>query len=98
MQYAPEAEQETATRLVDAALKRGWSISVWEGEGWLHHNSTDRAAILDDLDATEEATLVFYHGTRRVGSVLLYWGNGEDLISDHSDTMEIEVLVKELQP
>lgn len=84
--YASKIEQTIVNAIVDSALSRGYSISVYDGEEYALRRSTDKRAILDAVCSTDHDTLRFYNGDRKVGWVLLIWGNGCDLISDWSDT------------
>ena len=93
-------ETAIARRLVAAAIAAGYLISVRdgiEGDGELTvQNSTDLRTISDALQTTEGDKLILRTAAaphRMVGTVTLIWGNGEDLISDHTDTPAIDALV-----
>lgn len=86
--YASPVERKIATALVDEILRRGYTISVFDGEETTLSKSNDREAIFDFLATTDMDTLRLYRGGMHEGSILLIWGNGEDLISDHSDVPE----------
>ena len=80
------AEMMIASRLIRAALDSGYLVSVWDGEDYAVVHSDDKETIIEALGSTDEDMLMFYRpgGTRKVGWVLLVWGNGEEIISDSS--------------
>jgi hypothetical protein len=79
-------EVAIASRLIDAILAEGYRVSVWEGEDHAIENSTDKAAIMAALASTcMDWINVHDEKGHRVGAILLVYGNGEDLISDHID-------------
>lgn len=78
-------EKRIARQVVTRLLDNGYSISVWEGEDFaiLKSNSIER--IMKALASTDSDVLRAYDADDNpMGSVLLVWGNGEDLISDGS--------------
>lgn len=92
-------ERRIAERLVDDILKAGHTISVYDGEETTLSKSSDRAAILGAMGTTCFDWLNVFDGDRRVGGIMLVWGNGADVISDYSwpsagDETEIEALQK----
>lgn len=88
--HATEIERKIAHKIVDDALTAGFSISVYDGEETTVKQARDRAVILDAMATTGSDRLVMYREGRHCGWVLLIWGNGADLLSDHAanDTME----------
>jgi hypothetical protein len=96
---ANPVEAAIALRLIDAGIAAGYSISVYEGEGWALERSTDRKTIMKALASTCMDRLYFFTDDGvRLGWVLLVYGNGEDLISDNIVCDEIEALLKVAQP
>jgi hypothetical protein len=92
-------EAKIAALLVDAILAAGHSVTIWEGGGYAIKRATDRAAILDALASTDsDCVNVFDASGKRLGEVLLIYGNGEDLISDHTDNDAIQALVDHASP
>jgi hypothetical protein len=92
-------ERTQANKLVDAALAKGWTVSVCDGEEWTVKKSTDAKAIKASLMSTDEDILRFRRadGTK-IGMVVLVYGNSpEELFSDHSDNEEINALVKSVE-
>lgn len=95
--YTNPVEAVLAKRLLDKALKRGWRVSVYDGEEWTVKQSADRQTILDALATTEADTLLFRDADgQKIGRVWLIWGNGEDLISDSSDVPALNELIDEV--
>lgn len=82
----PEGIERTiCERIVDDALSAGYSIAVWEGEDWALKASRDRAVILSSMASTDEDTLFLKdRDGRRVGSILLVYGNGNEVVADHT--------------
>ncbi len=83
--YATPAEKTIVGRLIRAAHKQGWTISVHDGEEWALKRSRDLAAVRAALASTDSDNVVFRDvNGEPMGSVLLIWGNDEDVISDMS--------------
>lgn len=88
------SELQIATKLVRAALAAGYSVSVNDGEAWPVSKSHDEAEILAALQSTDSDTLRLRSPLGDfVGNVLLIWGNGEDVISDHTDNKATRAVV-----
>lgn len=89
-------EKSVAAALVDAALSRGLTVSVCDGEAYPVKRSTDRAAILAALWSTDEDRLILRRDGALVGWILLVWGNeadGSDLVADYSDNEATQAIV-----
>jgi hypothetical protein len=88
-------ERKIVSSVIDSALARNYTISVYDGEEYSLKRSTDKSEILKALASTESDVLHFRteHGAR-IGWVWLIYGNGEDIISDWSDNKETDELVK----
>ena len=97
---AHKDEANIARKLVKLALERGYSVSVNDGEEWTLHHSRKLQTILDAMATTDcdVLQLTEYPNPRGdiVGWVWLVWGNGEDLISDITDTEAMEEFCEEL--
>ncbi len=88
-------ERRIASKLVERILAKGYVISVFEGEQWCLSRSSDKAHIFAALASTDSDTLrIRTVDGAPVGSIVLIWGNEDDLISDASDSEEIEELCK----
>lgn len=81
--------------LVGEALKRNFTVSVFDSEEWTVKKSSDKAEIMDAIFTTDMDTLALHRadGTR-VGNVLLVYGNdGPDVVSDYTCAPEIEEIM-----
>lgn len=79
-------ENTIIERLVDRALSLGYAVSVMDGEAFPVKRSTDKKTIIEAMASTDEDKLIFRNAEGgKIGSVWLIYGNGEDLISNHSD-------------
>ncbi|MGV7193562.1 hypothetical protein [Xanthomonas axonopodis] len=79
--------------LVDAALAKGYSVSVHDGEEWTVRRSTDRDALIDALGTTDEDSVRFYDNGSPVGTVWMVYGNRDwSTIADSTVSPEIEAL------
>ena len=99
--YTTPGERGTATRLVRAALRAGYTVSVYDEEEWTVKRSGSEAVILPELASTETNTLLFRRNGETVGSMLLIWGNdetGEELIADYTDNDAMQALANAAQP
>lgn len=87
--YAPIAAVKSATRLVDAALASGYTVSVNDGEEWTVKKSTDRKVILDAMGTTGEDRLMVRNAAGdKIACYYLIYQNGSDVLSDWSYTDE----------
>ncbi len=93
MNIADPLERKIAAAIVDEAIRRDCTITVYDGGGCPVIGSNDREAILGALGTTGWDTLYFVREYRRIGWVTLVWGNGCDLISDASDTTGMDDLL-----
>ena len=90
--YASPAERRITTSLIKAALDDGYSVHVHDGEELVLSHSRNLQDILDVLASTDHDVVTFWRA-KNIGSLVLIWGNGEDLISDGTASMDIDVLV-----
>ncbi len=91
-----QIENEIATALVDAALAAGYTLSVHDGVEVALAKSSDRPAILGAMASTDEDTLILWRNNQRIGGIWLIYGNGSELISDHTDNADVEALVAQV--
>jgi hypothetical protein len=89
-------EAEIINRLITAILNHGYCISVYDGEEYALERSYNQAAIQEETSATDETTYRMYsrEGDYK-GFFWLIHGNGEDVISDHSDNFICEEIFNE---
>lgn len=84
-QYCSKEEAAIATKLVDTLLAKGCTISVSDGEEWTVKTSTNRDGILNALNTTDADTIrARTPNGDKLGDFDLIWGNGCDLLSDHT--------------
>ena len=90
-------EKQIAERIVDKALAAGYTISVYDGEEWPLKRSINRPDILAAMYSTDSDVLRFRwpESSHAVGSIMLVYGNGEDVVCDYSDNEAMAALVKE---
>lgn len=90
-------ERRTITRLLAAAFRNRYTISVNDGEEWTVKNSRSSDEICAALATTGEDILLIRNRTgMSLGRIYLVWGNAEDgaeLIADYNDEPEINRLV-----
>lgn len=87
-----ETEGRICRRLITHALAAGYCISVNDGEDWVVKKSRNIVEIIGAMSSTDSDVLTFRDPTdkstnnvgRKVGSVVLIYGNGNDVISDYS--------------
>lgn len=73
-------------RLITAILDRDLTISVYDGEEFSVNKSRDRALIERETAATCETYYILFDDKQvQRGAIWLIHGNGEDVISDHTD-------------
>lgn len=83
------------SRLVNEAIRKGWSISVHDGEEYAVKRATKANKVLAALAWTDMDDLIFRDVNHFViGFVSLVYGNEPGVvISDHSDNDDINALV-----
>ena len=95
------SELSIAKAIISRGLAAGYQVSVWEGEGYALRYSRDIAAIMEALQSTDEDVIHFSQHVNEgkgafrkyLGWVMLVWGNGEDVVADHSYNEVIDRLV-----
>lgn len=83
-------ERHIVGKLVDALLADGYSLSVScdGGETREIEKSTDKAAILKEIMASDEDYVYCHKDGRRPHIFLVYGNSGWDVISDYSESLE----------
>lgn len=94
LKYASEEERAITRKLVGDLLAAGCDLSVYDGEEWVLRRSADEQAVLEALNSTDHDGIAVYLDDERLGDIVLIWGNGADLISNYSDSEELEELIK----
>lgn len=87
-------ETQIAHRIISKALKAGYTVSVNDGEEWALKRSSDRSAICAAIQSTDHDYLRFRNAAgENLGWVMLVWGNGDCVVSDHIDNDAMRALV-----
>lgn len=96
MRYTTPTERRIARALIMGAIRRGWTVSVYDGYDWTLKNATALTSVTNAL-ATTDADLLHFTSAEQTGTgqIWLTWGNDEDLIHDHSDNAAMRSLVAE---
>lgn len=94
MQTDRQIEQAIVNVLVDTALVKGYTISVYDGEAYPVQRSNDKKTIITGMFSTDEDWLIFRHNGLKVGKVFLVYGNGYDVIADWSANTATDDLLK----
>lgn len=89
-----QKEEVIVKAIIESALCRGYSISIFDGEEVAIAKSTDPEAILKKMFATDAEELIVYdhHCVRRGTAYLIYGNDGHDVISDH--TLGLEAILR----
>jgi hypothetical protein len=106
MERPEELERRIVGQIIDGALAAGYEIDVNDGEETTLEKSSSKSDILAAMFSTDSDILTLYTGagsltdlgiiepSRRVGSILLIWGNGRDVIGDYSDKPAIDAVLE----
>ena len=90
-------EKKICERIVDKALAAGYTISVYDGGAWPLKRSSNRPDILAAMYSTDSDTLRFRlpDSGEIVGSIMLVYGNGADVVCDYTDNAAMIALTRE---
>jgi len=87
-----EMERAIAGRFAQTVIDAGLTISVDNGEYISLRKSSDVDAVIKDLMACDMDWLHVHDGEKRIGTLLLVYGNdGYDVICDYSVSLEAYV-------
>jgi hypothetical protein len=85
---ASDIEKKIVGRLVTDILATGVTVSIYDGEEFALEDSNDEAAIYAALSSTDTDRIYIHDLSRkRVGWILLVWGNDVDIISDYTTNL-----------
>jgi hypothetical protein len=92
------AEKRMCVALVTACLKRGFAVSVCDGEEWTVTRSTDKATILAALFSTDDDLIAIRDaaGNKAGWFRLIYGNDGHDVVSDFSANEVCEAIWDEV--
>ncbi len=92
-------ERRICRRFILLALKRGYTISVDNGDEIVLVKSSNVKKIMSEMFSVDEESLVVYNHGSFVGRACLVYGNdGWDVIADHTTSPAMDSLMNELQP
>ena len=82
-----EEEKDIVRKLVELGLKNGATfVSVHDGGAWCLNRALTVDKVMESVASTDMDTIRFRDANDKyLGQFDLVWGNGEDVISDHSD-------------
>ena len=89
------AYKKVGSKLIDAALERGYTLSLVDGESTVVRKSNDAKRLKSHLCSTDEDILVVYNlSGDHIGHIYLMYGNAvEETIFDYTWNPLIEALV-----
>lgn len=94
-EYASASERKIVNRILETALAEGFSVSVYDGEEWTLHNSTDGNVIREALASTDMDVIRIRDSVHDfIGDIHLVWGNDEDVISDTTCDLRLDELLR----
>ena len=90
-----QIEIDITKKLIAHILAEGYDLGVNDGEETTLARSGDAGEIFEHLRSTEMDYLYVVNrpNDKFLGEILLIWGNGQDVISDHSNSQVIDDLV-----
>ncbi|TXR49878.1 hypothetical protein [Phyllobacterium endophyticum] len=92
-EHLSHIEKRIIKLVIEGALRRGWTIAVYDGEEWVLKPSSDAAAILKETAATDETVYSFRdEDGKTLGRMYFVHGNDEDVISDMTDNEHMRAL------
>ena len=103
MKTVQEMERAIIRKLVEDALRNGYTVKLNDGDRMVatvyaltpEDIEEQTQTLMQDIQATDEEYLIFYVGESRIGYVFLVYGNdGHDVIADCTDTTEMRELLK----
>lgn len=90
-----DIERQIAEKLVRAAISSGFLITVDDGGALPIKRSSNAELILAAMFSSDGDTLIIRKPDGdRVGCIALIYGNGADVIADHTDNAVIGELVR----
>ena len=91
-------EKKIVGLILNSAYSSGYTCRLYDGESWVTDKNATIKEIMYYLMTTDEETLVIYDESgKRVGSIFLVYGNnGYDVITDHTDNIEINDILSEV--
>ncbi len=82
-------EKKICKRLINTIHKQGYKFDINDGEEDVIRHSRDKKAAFEALFSTDEDYIIVRNDEgQRLGSIWLIHGNGIDVISDYSTSLE----------
>jgi hypothetical protein len=81
-------EKRIITQAAKSLIEAGYSVRVFDGEEFATEKTTDLKTIMAEVFATEETYFYAYQGDTYGGCVWFIHGNGSDVITDNSASLE----------
>jgi len=93
-----ELERRMASALVKACLRRGFSVTIDNGEDKPIKKSRNYRAIMNEMWQTDEEHVVIFdaEGKRRGWFFLVYGNDGYDLVADYGITEATDAIWNEV--
>lgn len=91
-----DIELPIARHLIRHILSEGFEIALHDGEEIAVPRTRNFDALNDGLASTDYDNLIIYlsGAPKRIGAITLIWGNGCDVLSDHTDNETLEKLTR----
>jgi hypothetical protein len=86
--YCTATEKRIAKAVVCRLINLGYELAIDDGEEIVTPITQDTKTLYDAMNSTEMDRVHAYVGGQHKGSALLVWGNGEDVLSDYSTSLE----------
>ncbi len=92
----PEHDKAAVTKAIRAALRRNWTVSVWDSEEWTIKRGNNEAAILDACGNTDFENLRIRDSKGEImGTLVVIYGNGPgETIADYTCCRDPENLTE----
>lgn len=92
-----DIEMEIVGQMIKRALDRGWKVSVEDGEEWVVKRSRNYEEIMAATRSTDADNIRFRKDDGEyVGTVYCVYGNGADVLCDHTCGDEMEKFMEEM--
>lgn len=91
-----DIELPIARHLIHHILSEGFEIALHDGEEIAVPRTRNFGALNQGLASTDHDNLIIYlsGAPKRIGTITLIWGNGCDILHDHTDRPEFERLTR----
>lgn len=88
-------ETRIISKIIKNALNNNYRVSICDGEAFPLKRSSSYVDIINAMFSTDEDIMWFRNDKGElVGCVVFVYGNGEDVVHDHTDTEEMRAMVE----